>query len=157
MKQLILCVAILGLTAITGFAQEPPPPPDVPPAPGMERGMDVEKEFVHMCEAIDLTGEQKDAMEAARIEAQKTIIPIKAEIELKQIDLRTEMKKDKPDRAKVMKIAREISDLEWKIKQADIDQKLKVHSVLTPEQREKMKGAHHKMIINREKREMDCD
>ena len=156
MKQLIFCMVVVGLTAIAGFAQEPPPPPDVPPAPEMERGMDVEKEFGHMGEMADLTAEQKEAMEAARIEAQKTIIPIKAEIELKQIDLRTEMKNDKPDRAKIMKIAKEISDLEWKIRQADIDQKLKVHSILTPEQREKMKGPHRKMMI-REKREMKRD
>ncbi len=150
MKQLILCMAVIGLTATLGFAQEPPPP-------GLERGMDVEKEIVGMCEMADLTAEQKEDMEAARIEAQKTIIPIKAEIELKQIDLRTEMKKDKPDRAKIMKIAKEISDLEWKIKQADIDKKLKVHAILTPEQREKMKGPHRKIIINREKRDMKCD
>ncbi|HEX7320675.1 MAG TPA: periplasmic heavy metal sensor [bacterium] len=157
MRQLIFCMVVMSLTAIAGFAQEPPPPPDMPPPPGVERGMGVEKELMRMCETLDLTAEQKESMEAAQVEAQKAIIPIKAEIELKQIDFRTEMKKDNPDRAKVMKIAKEINDLEWKIKQTDIDKKLGIHSILTPEQREKMKNSHRKMIINREKFEMKYD
>jgi len=136
MKQLVLSLAIIGLMTAIGFAQEPPPPPG---EAGMAPDVEIEKVIMRECGMADLSAEQKEGMEAARLEAQKTIIPIKADIELKQIDLKTEMKKDKIDRAKIMKIAKEINDLEWKIKQADIDQKIKIHSLLTPEQREKMK------------------
>ena len=42
-----------------------------------------------------------------------------------------------------MKITKEISNLELKMKQTKIDQKLKVHALLTAEQREQMKKMHH--------------
>lgn len=94
-------------------------------------------------EMLDLSAEQKEDMKALKTETQKKIIPIKADIELKQIDLHNEMSADNPNRDKIMKITKEISDLELKIKQTKIDQKLKVHALLTPEQREQMKKMHH--------------
>lgn len=96
-----------------------------------------------MLEMMDLSEEQKEDIKALNTEMQKIIIPIKADIELKEIDLRDEMNADEPNRDKIMKLAKEISDLELKIKQTQIDQKLKVHALLTPEQREQMKKMHH--------------
>lgn len=108
-------------------------------------------------EMLDLSAAQHDEIKALKTETHKRIIPMKAEIELKQIDVRNAMDADNPDRNKIMQLTKEISDLELKIKQAKIDQKLKVHATLTPEQREQMKSMHHgkpmmqkKMIIKKE-------
>lgn len=94
-------------------------------------------------EMLDLSAEQKEHIKAIKTETQKKIIPVKADIELKQIDLRNEMSADNPNRDRIMKITKEISDLELKIKQTKIDQKLKAHALLTAEQREQMKKMHH--------------
>ncbi len=96
-----------------------------------------------MLEKLDLSEKQKEDIEALQTETQKKIIPIQADIKLKEIDLDNEMNADAPNRDKIMKLTEEISDLELKIKQTRIDQKLKVHALLTPEQREQMKKMHH--------------
>jgi Spy/CpxP family protein refolding chaperone len=89
---------------------------------------------------IGLTAEQRESMETMRTELQKKIIPIRSQIELKQIDMRTAMKADKPSEAAILKLAREIHDLEFQIKELEIKQKLAFHSLLTAEQREKLRA-----------------
>jgi len=145
MKRLFLTLACLITALSVGYAQDLPPasaeaPPPVPG--GRPPEMAMEKKF----EMFDLTAEQKDKIEAARVETRKAVIPIKAEIELKQIDLQSEMRLDKPDRKKIMKLASEINALELEIKKAELDQRLKIHSILTAEQREKLKAPRHKLM-----------
>lgn len=97
-------------------------------------------------EMLNLNDEQREAIEDARFEARKKIIPLKSEVELKRLDLEKEMKTDEPNRSKIMKIMKEISDLELKIKQTGVDERLKIHSILTPEQREQLKKPLRKVI-----------
>jgi len=141
MKHLFLIIAFLSLVA-TGYAQEGDPlkPPEPPCCPKMQMMMD-------KLEMLGLNPEQLKQIEAVRMAMRKDIIPLKAELEMKQIDLETEMKAEKPERDKIMKLLKEISDLELKIKQINIDEKLKIHSILTPEQREKMRMPMHKFMM----------
>ncbi|MEO0129608.1 MAG: periplasmic heavy metal sensor, partial [candidate division WOR-3 bacterium] len=90
--------------------------------------------------------EQKAKIEEVRIETRKDIIPIKSQIELKQIDLHKEMKADNPNKDKILKLSQEIHNLEWQIKKLHIEEKLKIHSLLTPEQRAKLKIPKKKFI-----------
>jgi len=120
---------------------------------GMMQGMRGEMGM----EMLDLSAEQKDNMKTIRTETEKKIVPIRADIELKEIDLREAMAADNPNRNRIMQLTKEISDLKLKIQQLKIDEKLKVHAMLTPEQREQMKSMHHgekmmqkKMIIKKE-------
>ncbi len=106
---------------------------------------------------LDLSAEQQANMKALRTETEKQIIPIKADIDLKQIDLREAMAADNPNRDRIMRLTKDINDLKLKIQQLRIDQRLKIHSMLTPEQKEQMKSMHHgeqkmqkKMIIKKE-------
>lgn len=124
---------VLTLVAL-GWAQEPPPKPEHPPCHEM---------MMDKFEKLDLSAEQAEQIESIKNETKRAIIPVKAEIELKEIDLQNEMKKDNLDRAKIMKITKEINALELKIKETHIDEKLKVHSVLTPEQIEKLRTWRH--------------
>lgn len=141
MRQLILGLFVIFMTLSTGIAQEWKEPTSAD-RPHQQRG-----EKVKRFEMLDLTKEQRQEIGNARIEARKKIIPLKAEIELKEIDLEKEMRADKPNRSKIMKLTEEISSLRLKIQQTRIDEKLKVHALLTPEQREQLRG--HKMFGHR--------
>lgn len=112
-------------------------------------------------EMLDLTAEQREAIENIHKETKRKIIPLKADIELKQLDLESAMKADEPSRSKIMGLIEDINDLELKIKQTHVDAKLKVHSILTPEQREQMKNPMHqgmkKKVIIKKFSEEECD
>jgi Spy/CpxP family protein refolding chaperone len=138
MKYLALIIAAWLMIASTTFAQEP-----WEDCPG--KGHPCRQEYARGMEMLDLTDEQQEAISDARVEAKKKIIPLKAEIGLKRIDLEQEMKKDELNRAKIMKKLKEINDLELKIKQAEVDARIKIHSLLTPEQREKLKKPLHQI------------
>jgi len=97
-------------------------------------------------EMLDLTDEQREAIHSARLEARKKIIPLKAEIELKTLDLHNEMSMDSPNRNKIMQLAKDINGVELKIKQTRLDERLKIQSVLTPEQRKQVKRSPHKVL-----------
>ncbi len=100
------------------------------------------------CPEIDvLTPEQRTKVEDIRTETRKAVIPIRSQIELKQIDLQGEMKSDNPNKDKIIKISKEIHELEWQIKKLHLEEKMKIHSLLTPEQREKLKMHRHRKMI----------
>jgi len=109
----------------------------------------------HGFESLGLTAEQKTQIDEIEIATQKAIIPVKAEMELKRIDLEKEMKLDKPNRDRVMKMVKDIHALELQVKQAMIDQQLNIHGILTPEQRAKMRESmHQRMGMNMMGRQM---
>ena len=129
-KFFLATLAILVLASF-GYSQHS--------CPGMQMmQMDNPQGMMHEKMMSNLSAEQKTQMNTIMDETQKKIIPLKAEIEVKNIDLKNEMMQDKPNRDKIMKIVKDINDLELKIKQADIDGKLRTHALLTPEQREQM-------------------
>ncbi len=136
MKYLALALAIILLSGVLGYAQEMCPmhrPKAGPPEMGPE--------FLD-----NLTPEQKTKIEDIKIETRKSIIPIKSQIELKQIDLHKEMKNNSSDKDKILKLAQDIHQLEWQIKKAQVEERLKIHSILTPEQREELKMHRPKII-----------
>ncbi|HEC79531.1 MAG TPA: periplasmic heavy metal sensor [candidate division WOR-3 bacterium] len=144
MKQIFSITAVLFIVVSLGFAQEGCRnfPPGQPP-----HGHRMMPEM--RLEMLDLTASQRDEIEAARLEAQKKIIPLKAEIELKRLDLEKEMRADTPNRSKIMKLTEEINKIELKIKQTKLDEMLKIRSVLTPEQREELKKPLLKKIMKK--------
>ncbi len=123
MKVFILSLAML----LMGLGFGPPPE--------MERENPPEEPL----ERLNLTPGQRAKIEDIRAEIGKIVIPLKAQIELSEIELQQEFKKEKPDRDKIMKIAKKIHELKWQIEEANIDERLKIHSILTPEQIEKLK------------------
>ncbi|MEO0216065.1 MAG: periplasmic heavy metal sensor [candidate division WOR-3 bacterium] len=89
---------------------------------------------------LNLSPEQRTKIEDIKTETRKIVIPLRSQIELSEIELQQEFKKEKPDRDKIMKIAKKIHELKWQIEEANIDERLKIHSILTPEQIEKLKN-----------------
>jgi len=132
-------VTFLG---ISGYSQE------------ME-DIEIEKHIVPKPEFNNLKPEQRAQIEEINIETRKTIIPIRAQIELKEIELQKEMESEKPDKDKIMKIAKEIHELHWQIKKAQLEQQLKINALLTPEQREQLKMHKREIIKKRIKQRLD--
>jgi len=130
-KNLLVLIGLLIITSY-GFAQEF----DCPGHGGREG----KHQPGHMMklEMLDLSPEQREEIETSRYEVKKKAIPLRAEIQLKHLDMQKEMKAENLNRAKLMSLTKEISDLQLKIKQLMLDQRIKVHSVLTPEQREQL-------------------
>ena len=135
-------LVLIGLMIITsyGFAQKFDHPG--------QSGREDRHQPGHMMklEMLDLSPEQREEIENSRYEVEKKVIPLRAEIQLKHLDTQKEMKADIPNRSKLMTITKEMSDLQLKIKQLMLDQKLKIHSILTPEQREQLKKPMGKRI-----------
>ncbi|MCB0834085.1 MAG: Spy/CpxP family protein refolding chaperone [Bacteroidetes bacterium] len=92
-----------------------------------------------MPDELKLTPEQKDKIEAIHTSAKKTAIPLKADLDLKRIELRELMRVDNPDKAKITAKVREMESLHTQLKLNRINTQLDVRTVLTKEQREKMK------------------
>ena len=130
-KKLLVLIGLLIIISY-GFAQEF----DCPGHGGLEG----KHQAGHMkkLEMLDLSPEQREEIETSRYEVEKKVIPLRAEIQLKHLDMQKEMQADNPNRSKLMNLTGQISNLQLKIKQLMLDQKLKIHSILTPEQREQI-------------------
>ncbi len=136
MKRTLIALSCLAILVSLGFSQNPAPPG--PPDPAGHRPWPARFErgdLRHKLAALDLSNDQKDKIEALNVEARKKIIPIRAEIELRQVDLRSAMKAESPDEQKILNLNRQIHDLELKIKEIRIKEMLAVRGILTPEQR----------------------
>lgn len=101
-------------------------------------------EMGHALMMLDLSEAQTEQIEQIEMKAEKNMIAVRADIDIKTLDLEKEMMEENPNRAKIMQIVKDIHGLELKIKQAWVDQHLQIHALLTPEQRAQMKGAMHK-------------
>jgi Spy/CpxP family protein refolding chaperone len=85
-------------------------------------------------EKLNLTDEQKKSIEKLRIEMQKKNIPLHSQIQLARLEIREQMISEKPDRAKIEKSMKQVSDLEFQLKMNQLDHLFAVRSLLTPEQ-----------------------
>lgn len=97
-------------------------------------------------ELLDLSTEQRETINAIRVDTEKEIIRLKADIELKRIDLEQEFKADEPNRTRIMKLLEDITDVQLTVKKARADAHLKIHGILTPEQREELKAPARTVI-----------
>lgn len=133
MKRTLIALTCLVILVSPGFSQNPAPPgpPEHRPLhPRFERG-----NLRHKLEALNLTEEQREKIENLNQETRKKIIPLKAEIELRQVDLLSAMKTESPDEQKILNLNRQIHDLQLKIKEIRIKEQLAFRAILTPEQR----------------------
>jgi len=93
---------------------------------------------------LKLTDEQAQAMEQGRMELQKTIEPIRKELQTKREVLFTLLNADNVDKAKVDALVTDISALQLKIEKTVIEHSIALRNNLTPEQRQKFKACFQK-------------
>ncbi len=89
-----------------------------------ERGMD----------KLNLTDEQKKQMQRLQLDLQKKNTPIQSQIRLARLDIREQMMADKPDKAKIEKAMKQVSDLQLQVKMNGLDHMFAVRGILTSEQ-----------------------
>ena len=113
---------------------------------------------------LKLTKEQMDKIKKIRNTARKQNIPIKSDIQLKQIELKELMDSDSPDKNAIAAKVKDIDALRTQVKLNRINARIDCRNTLTKEQREKMeqmrsqrrmmhfKGGKPKMKFKREMR-----
>ena len=146
MKRHLLVLTGLLILATYGFTQEI----------RCQEQMAHEKNPVMKLHMVDLTEEQRAEIDDSKYELEKKMIQLRADIQLKHLDFQKEMKIDDPSRSKLMELTEKISSLELKIKQLRIDHKLKIHSILTPEQRKQLKYQSQEIMIKKRIIKKNC-
>ncbi len=94
-------------------------------------------EFV---EKLELTDKQRDQVKDLFSGLEKKRIQLRADLQLKKLELREAMDSPDPDEGKVRKLAREMGSIRTNIHLTRIDQKLGLRKILTPEQLKQLRG-----------------
>ena len=150
MKRISMFAALVALGAALVIAQPAPVPGAAPaPRPVQERGM---RWTARAGNDLNLTDQQKNDMAKLRIEMQKKNTPIQSQIRLARLEIQQLMLADSPDRAKIEKQMKEISDLELKVKLNALDHQFAVKKILTPEQQKIWKEKRGEMFMMRRMR-----
>jgi len=113
------------------FAQPGPGPEHKGPRGHME--MMEGRQFA----GLQLTDEQRNQMADLRLELQKQMEPLKAKMAALRSDMKLLMIADTPDMQKIEAKSNEINKLQGQIMLLQIKHKVKVRSLLTPEQKKK--------------------
>ncbi len=116
---------------------------------GFERGGHGQREFglsrilsnPEIQQKVGVTPEQVAKIRQQETAFRKTAIQQRADLEVKQIDLRDLLAADKPDRAAIDRQLQAISASRLAMDKSRIDFRLSMKDALTPEQREKLRQA----------------
>ncbi len=84
-------------------------------------------------EELDITDAQQKEIETLLHTTEAKIIKSRADIEIKRLDLRTELEKDSPNEATVRKLVTEIGDIQTDMKIAGLETAIKIKKILGPE------------------------
>ena len=139
------------------FMPEVPTPPDFDEfgmGPGFMMGYQNcmnEPDPMFAPDDLNLTKEQLDKIKKIRSSSQKSNIPLRSDIQLKQIELKDLMDADAPDKSAVAAKVKEIDALKTQIKLNRMNARIDCRNVLTKEQKEKMeqmRGKHRMMFFD---------
>lgn len=112
---------------------------------------------IGMPEELNLTKEQVDKIKKLRSSSKKQNIPLKSDIELKDMELRDLMDAESPDKTAVAAKIKEIDALRTQIKINRMNARIDCRNVLTKEQKEKMeqwRGQKRMMFFDGGKKKM---
>jgi hypothetical protein len=87
---------------------------------------------------LRLEDPQVERLRQIALEAEKANVKIRAEIEVRSIELREALRGDKPDRDEILKKVQEISDLRGQMMKHNVEAILAAKAVLSPEQQRKV-------------------
>ena len=91
-------------------------------------------------EELGLTQQQQEKLRTMGREMQRNAIRRRADLEIKQMELEDAMRGEKPDRAAVDRLVREIGDLRTQEMKSHVDMRLGFQDTLTPEQRTRLRN-----------------
>ena len=90
-------------------------------------------------EALELSTEQRTKLESLNLERSKQMAQLRADLKVARLDLRAAMRQDNPDPAEVKARVAAVNKARSLILESKVNHRLKVNSVLTPEQRNKLR------------------
>lgn len=93
--------------------------------------------WMRILKELDLTDEQKAKAREIMMAARKQAIPMRAELQVAQLELQELLVQADVDRAAVDQHLDQIGQLRQKLMRHRVDTRLKLHAMLTPEQRAK--------------------
>ena len=140
--------ALMVIALAAGFALAQPGPGAAAPAPAantrapMARGMQGMQGMQGMMSesAIpDLTPDQLDKMDALRTAQLKVMLPLRTDLQVKEIELAALWRADQPDANKIIAKVKEIGDIREKMEVARINHMFDCRKLMTPEQLKAMK------------------
>ena len=108
-----------------------------------------------MAEKLNLTEEQKAAIEGLRLNHEKAMIPLKGEMEQKEIEMKELKLKGNYTRAEFISKVKEINDIRSKMEISRAENQMDIYELLNDEQKatwNKMKGKfgdHRREIMER--------
>lgn len=135
----LMALALVGAFALAQPAPNPVVPepaakPQAPMAHGMQRMQGM------MAQAMpEMTPEQLDKMDALRTAQLKVMLPLRTDVQVKEIELAALWRADQPDANKIIAKVKEIADVRVKMEVARINHMLDIRKLLTPEQLKAMK------------------
>jgi hypothetical protein len=87
---------------------------------------------------LGLEGPQVERLRQIVLETEKANVKVRAEMELRRIELREALRADKPDRDGILKKVQEISNLRGEMMKHNVEALLAAKAVLSPEQQRKI-------------------
>jgi Spy/CpxP family protein refolding chaperone len=90
----------------------------------------------------DLTPEQTDKLDAMRVTHMKTVLPIRTDIQVAEIELDALWRADKLDSKKIVAKVNEIGGLRQKLELAMVNRRIDMYNLMTPDQRKAMRKMH---------------
>jgi len=141
--------ALMVVVLAAGFALAQPGPTTSAPAPATKmqapmgcgmKGMQGMQGMMHGAAMPDMTPEQLEKMDALRTAHVKEMVPLRADLKVKEIELDALWRADEPDAKKIIAKVREIGDIREKLEIAGINHRFEMRKLMTPEQRKTMKG-----------------
>jgi Spy/CpxP family protein refolding chaperone len=112
-------------------------PGEIPPGPPQARLPWWEDDG--FCHELGLASDARKQIAALRHGNRKEEIKLRADLDLKEIDLRELLRSDSPDEWKVKAAAKEIAELRGRIFQNEVALRLQIGKHLTPEQAAKIR------------------
>jgi len=89
---------------------------------------------IRMARIPDLTPDQMDKMDAMRVTHLKTVLPIRTDIQVAEIELDALWRADKLDHKKIIAKVTEIGGLRQKLELAMVNHRIDTYNLLTPDQ-----------------------
>lgn len=89
--------------------------------------------------ALELTAEQRTKMESLKLAQAKQMAQLRADLKVARLDLRAAMRRDEPDAAEVKARVAAVNSARSLILESRVNHRLKVNSVLTTEQRTRLR------------------
>ena len=89
--------------------------------------------------ALELSTEQRTKLESLNLERSKKMAQLRADLKVDRLDLRAAMRQDETDPAEVKARVAAVNKARSLILESRVNHRLKVNSVLTPEQRNKLR------------------